>query len=161
MPPQPEKQEEAAPPPPSQGPLSQQFVFRGYYSLGGEWHFSIFDNRAQRAIWVTLNQPDSPLQVYAFNPESETIEFGFNGQRESLALPAPSANAAVPAPAGPVLAPQTLSSGVPAAAPGGPNRPVLRRPIIPRRVIPAPSGQPSPGPAAPAGQSGQATPAKP
>ena len=123
------------------GSSALDFEFRGVYSLGGEYQFSIYNKKAQKGQWVSLGETGSSYQVTGFDEDSNSIELTIDGKTEEITLRAPD-NKPIPvqtASATPKRSRAELAAANRAAR-AKQKRPVVRRRVIvPNRKVPAAS----------------------
>jgi hypothetical protein len=89
--------------------------FRGMFSDGGEYFFSLFDPASRRSTWVGLNESGHPFVVKAYDANQGTIAVEVQGR--SLVIPLKQATV-VAVPAAPVAgSPAGNASAGPLVAP--------------------------------------------
>ncbi len=116
--------------------------FRGVYSLGGKFQFSIYSKKSQRGEWVGLGDSGSSYQVTDFDEATNSIELTIDGKAENLFLRSPDNK---PLPVQTASATPKITSAKQAAAnraaKAGNRRPVVRRRVIVPNRTASPSSQ--------------------
>ncbi len=108
-----------------------EFEFRGVYSLGGEYQFSIYNKKSQKGEWVSLGESGSSFEVTSYDENSNSIQLNIDGKIEEMALRTPD-NKPIPV--------QTARSGTTKsrkelAAANRAARAKKKKPVVRRRVI--------------------------
>jgi len=69
--------------------FSNLFELRGFYQLGGEYYFNIYNKGSRERRWVALNDELEEYEIGSFSPEEETLNIVLNGETVALALVSP------------------------------------------------------------------------
>ncbi len=69
--------------------LTRILEFRGFYSLGGDYYFNIYNNAKQKSDWVKIRESEAPYQVLRFERNRNLIYIKFNNRTEKLTLVRP------------------------------------------------------------------------
>ena len=118
-----------------------EFEFRGVYSLGGEYQFSIYNKKLQKGEWVSLGETGSSYEVTGYDEASNSIQLSIDGKTEEITLRTPD-NKPIPvqtASTGPAKSRQELAAANRAARAKKKKPVVRRRVIVPNRKAPAAS----------------------
>ncbi len=117
-----------------------EFEFRGVYSLGGEYQFSIYNKKQQKGEWVSLGETGSSFEVTGYDETSHSIQLSIDGKTEEITLRTPD-NKPIPVQTtrpGATKSRQELAAANRAAR--AKKKPVVRRRVIvPNRKAPAAS----------------------
>ena len=125
------RQKAKKPPPKKPANTALEFEFRGVYSLGGEYQFSIYNKKEQKGEWVSLGETGSSFQVTGYDEASHSIQLNIDGKTEEIALRTPD-NKPIPV--------QTMATGTAKtrqelAAANRAARAKKKKPVVRRRVI--------------------------
>ena len=60
--------------------------FLGYTRIGEEWHFALFDGKADKNYWLTENEEEDNIRVEQFNRRSERLHVNVDGISFELRL---------------------------------------------------------------------------
>ena len=69
-----------------QSVATRDLEFRGVYSLGGEYHFNIYNKKDQMGEWVRLNDPGAEYRVLRFDEATTSVQLNLDGETEEIFL---------------------------------------------------------------------------
>ncbi len=68
---------------------SPQIELRGVYSLGGNFHFNIFDKRENKGSWVAMDDAGAAFHVLDYDQRTDTVRLQFEGEELQVAMHRP------------------------------------------------------------------------
>ncbi len=118
---------------------TRDIELRGVYSINGEYHFNIYNKKAQKGEWMRLNDPSSTYRILRFDEDTSSIQINLDGETEELSLkepdnkPLPVRTASTKAPRGNRRGATNASTATRTQSRQGTAR--NRSPVVRRRVI--------------------------
>ena len=66
----------SSPNPPPPRPMNSNLELRGFFELGGKWHFAIFDKVKNKGVWLKKGESfdEGKVQIESFNPDTEVVK---------------------------------------------------------------------------------------
>tara|TARA_B100001093_G_C26827445_1_gene1014667 strand:+ start:2151 stop:2633 length:483 start_codon:yes stop_codon:yes gene_type:complete len=66
----------SSPNPPPPKPMNSNLELRGFFKLGGNWHFAIFDKVKNQGVWLKKGESfdEGKVQIESFNPDTEVVK---------------------------------------------------------------------------------------
>ena len=82
-----EKKEVPKPVVQSNGPISREIEFRGFFKMNGQYQFSLFNKRDQKSYWLKENEAAAQgISVRDYNSGSQSLTVSKNGRTERITL---------------------------------------------------------------------------
>ena len=71
----------------SNGPISREIEFRGFFKLNGQYQFSLFNKRDQKSYWLKQNEAAAQgISVRNYDSGSQSITVSISGRTERITL---------------------------------------------------------------------------
>lgn len=82
-----EKKEAPKPVVQSNGPISREIEFRGFFKMNGQYQFSLFNKRDQKSYWLKENEANARgISVRNYDSGSQSITVSTSGRTERITL---------------------------------------------------------------------------
>ena len=71
----------------SNGPISREIEFRGFFKLNGQYQFSLFNKRDQKSYWLKENEAAAQgISVRNYDSGSQSLTVSMSGRTERITL---------------------------------------------------------------------------
>ena len=82
-----EKKEAPKPVVQSNGPISREIEFRGFFKMNGQYQFSLFNKRDQKSYWLKENEAAAQgISVRNYDSGSQSLTISMSGRTERITL---------------------------------------------------------------------------
>ena len=82
-----EKKEAPKPVVQSNGPISREIEFRGFFKMKGQYQFSLFNKRDQKSYWLKENEAAAQgISVRNYDSGSQSLTISMSGRTERITL---------------------------------------------------------------------------
>ena len=82
-----EKKEAPKPAVQSNGPISREIEFRGFFKMKGQYQFSLYNKRDQKSYWLKENEAAAQgISVRNYDSGSQSLTVSMSGRTERITL---------------------------------------------------------------------------
>lgn len=107
------------------------YEFHGFYQMGGQYYFNVYNTRDKKGTWVTESQSGGDMpKIVSFNLDEDVLVVELAGERVSLEL-VQTSDRTMPVASAPRTSPTTRPATTTRSTSQGSTTPVRRRVIRP------------------------------